>query len=101
MFDLFPLLKLGDEIRISMNLLRALLNLLFSCADGELGMASTMLTPSELPKRCYNTSGASLSMLAFSKIFILVSRFYLILEFAKVLPSYYYLLSTERSLGLV
>jgi hypothetical protein len=50
MFALFPLLKLGDEIRISINLFRALLNFIFSGTAGELGIGSTMLTPSELPK---------------------------------------------------
>jgi hypothetical protein len=49
MFD-YPLLKLGDEIRISINLFRALLNFIFSGTAGELGIGSTMLTPSELPK---------------------------------------------------
>ena len=49
MFD-YLLLKLGDEIRISINLFRALLNFIFSGTAGELGIGSTMLTPSELPK---------------------------------------------------
>jgi hypothetical protein len=49
MFELLPLLKLGEEICISINLFRALLNFIFYGIDGELGIGSRMFTPSELP----------------------------------------------------